>query len=75
MASSGNLSPLMMSPIANNNSAMSCQSIKSRVSRSVARLDFTTDMSIEVSLTEEKKTDENEEPNDSMLSCRSTLGE
>lgn len=53
---------------------MSCQSIKSRVSRSVARLDFTTDMSIETPFIEEKKTEDDEEPNDSVLSCRSTLG-
>ncbi|XP_012261183.2 protein aurora borealis [Athalia rosae] len=74
MANSGNLSPLNMSPIHNNISDMSCQSIKSRVSRSVARLDFTTDMSIEVSMITEKQTDLNNESNISTTSCRSTLG-
>ncbi|XP_046423434.1 uncharacterized protein LOC124181173 isoform X1 [Neodiprion fabricii] len=74
IASASNLSPPSISPIGNNNSNISCQSIRSRVSRSVARLDFTTDMSIEASVTEEKKTDKDDERNDSMFSYRSTLG-
>ncbi|XP_015115239.1 protein aurora borealis [Diachasma alloeum] len=50
---SKNLSPLNMSPICNPTLDMSCQSIQSR-RRSVARLDFTTFMSIDVSSSEEK---------------------
>ncbi|XP_033223783.1 protein aurora borealis [Belonocnema kinseyi] len=51
-----NMSPLNMSPISEVADEMSCQSIKFRT-RSAARLDFTTDMSIEVSVKEVDRTE------------------
>ena len=66
-----NMSPLNMSPISEVADEMLCQSIKSRV-RSVARLDFTTDMSIEISVKEEERTEDirnNSPGNFSLLNC------
>ncbi|XP_063992025.1 protein aurora borealis [Diachasmimorpha longicaudata] len=54
---SKHLSPLNMSPICNPTLDMSCQSIQSH-RRSVTRLDFTPFMSIDVSSSEEKDSEE-----------------
>lgn len=48
-------SPCDVSPIGNSIVNMSCQSIKSGINRSVIKLDFTKDMSIETSIVEEPK--------------------
>lgn len=50
----GNVSPPDMSPICNSGNEMSCQSIKSRC-QLVGRLDFTTDMSIDGSVRDDKE--------------------
>lgn len=57
-SNSRNLSPLNMSPICNTNLDMSCQSVQSRRS---ARLDFSTFMSIDTSMNDEKDLKEAQE--------------
>ncbi|XP_015601357.1 protein aurora borealis [Cephus cinctus] len=66
------ISPLNMSPISNNASNMSCQSIKYRP-RSVTRLDFTADMSIENSICEENKIIRAHKIDPSILTVKTSL--
>ncbi|XP_043463275.1 protein aurora borealis [Leptopilina heterotoma] len=61
-----NMSPVNMSPISEAADEMSYDSVKSRV-RTAARLDFTTDMSIDMSVREVDKLEESQkEPTDNV---------
>lgn len=61
LAHTGDLSPCNVSPISNPGFNMSCQSIKSK-NKSVTRLDFTKDMSIEVSAEDENEKENRKSP-------------
>ncbi|NP_001122572.1 protein aurora borealis [Nasonia vitripennis] len=72
LAERGDLSPCNVSPISNPAFNMSCQSIKSK-NKSVTRLDFTKDMSIEISAENDEK--ENKRSPENEINCKTLFSD